>query len=31
MTPGDFISFGVTQRTLCQFIEAGWKLLEGVK
>jgi transaldolase len=28
MKPADFISFGPTQRTLCQFIEAGWKLLE---
>jgi transaldolase len=26
----DFIRFGATQRTLCQFIEAGWKLLERV-
>ena len=31
MAPNDFISLGVTQRTLCQFVEAGWKLLEGVK
>ena len=29
MAPRDFISYGVTQRTLSQFIEAGWKLLEG--
>ena len=29
MTPADFISYGATQRTLCQFVEAGWKLLEG--
>ncbi len=28
MIPEDFISYGVTQRTLCQFIESGWKLLE---
>jgi transaldolase len=31
MAPKDFISYGVSQRTLCQFIEAGWKLLEGFK
>ena len=31
MAPSDFIGYGVTQRTLCQFVEAGWKLLEGVK
>jgi len=29
MAPEEFISYGVTQRTLAQFIEAGWKLLEG--
>jgi transaldolase len=29
MAPKDFISYGVTQRTLCQFVEAGWKLLES--
>jgi transaldolase len=29
MTPAEFISYGATQRTLCQFVEAGWKLLEG--
>ena len=29
MNPSDFISYGATQRTLCQYIEAGWKLLEG--
>ena len=29
MKPGDFISYGATQRTLCQYIEAGWKLLEN--
>jgi transaldolase len=28
MKPEEFISYGVTQRTLCQFVEAGWKLLE---
>ena len=26
----DFISYGVTQRTICQFIEAGWKILESL-
>ena len=29
MSPKDFISYGVSQRTLCQFVEAGWKLLEN--
>lgn len=28
MTPREFISYGVTQRTLGQFVESGWKLLE---
>ncbi len=28
LVPNDFISYGVSQRTLCQFIDAGWKLLE---
>jgi transaldolase len=28
MMPDDFVTFGPTQRTLCQFSEAGWKLLE---
>lgn len=28
MTPKDFISYGATQRTLCQYVEAGWKLME---
>jgi len=28
MNPSDFISYGATQRTLCQYIEAGWKLME---
>jgi hypothetical protein len=27
--PKDFISYGATQRTLSQYVEAGWKLLEG--
>ena len=31
MTPEDFISYGVTQRTLTQFYEAGWKLLENFR
>ncbi len=31
MTPQDFISYGVTQRTLCQFVESGWKLLEELR
>jgi transaldolase len=29
MRPEDFISFAVTQRTLGQFQDAGWKLLEA--
>jgi len=29
MAPEDFISYGATQRTLCQFVDAGWKLLEN--
>jgi transaldolase len=29
MTPQEFVSFGTTQRTLSQFIEAGWKELES--
>jgi transaldolase len=29
MTPSEFITFGATQRTLSQFIEAGWKKLEA--
>ncbi len=28
MKPEEFISYGATQRTLAQFIEAGWRLLE---
>lgn len=31
MKPADFISYGVCQRTISQFIEAGWKVLEGVR
>jgi len=30
MTPGDFVSFGATQRTLSQFSEA-WKLMESYR
>lgn len=30
MSPDDFISYGVTQRTLGQYCEAGWRLLENV-
>jgi transaldolase len=30
MAPEEFISYGATQRTLCQFVDAGWKLLEGM-
>lgn len=28
MKPDEFMAFGLTQRTLTQFAEAGWKLLE---
>jgi len=28
MMPSEFIGFGATQRTLSQFVEAGWRLLE---
>jgi transaldolase len=28
MTPSEFIGFGPTQRTLSQFVEAGWRLME---
>jgi transaldolase len=31
MKPNDFISYGVCQRTICQFIESGWKLLENTR
>jgi len=31
MTPNDFIGFGATQRTLCQFAEVGWKLMESYR
>ena len=29
MAPEEFISYGLTQRTLSQFIEAGWRLMEN--
>ena len=29
MKPTEFITYGVTQRTLSQFIESGWKLMEN--
>jgi transaldolase len=29
MRPADFMGFGATQRTLSQFCDAGWKLMEG--
>ena len=31
MAPDDFISYGVAQRTLGQYCEAGWRLLENVR
>lgn len=31
MAPKDFMSYGAVQRTLCQFVEVGWKLLEGFR
>ncbi len=31
LKPEEFITFGVTQRTLSQFIESGWALLESFK
>jgi transaldolase len=31
MSPLEFIGYGVTQRTLSFFVEAGWKLMEGCK
>ena len=31
MDPAEFISFGAAQRTLSQFYEDGWKLLENFK
>jgi transaldolase len=31
MAPQDFITYGPTQRTLAQFLDTGWSLLESVK
>lgn len=31
MKPSEFIAYGVTQRTLTQFHESGWKLLEDFR
>lgn len=31
MAPEDFITYGVTQKTLAQFYEGGWKLLENFR
>ena len=31
MTANEFVTYGVTQRTLCQFAEVGWKLMESYK
>jgi transaldolase len=31
MKPDEFITYGVTQRTLSQFIESGWKLMENFR
>ena len=31
MAPGEFIGFGPTQRTLCQFSEVGWKPMESLR
>jgi len=31
LKPAEFIAYGVTQRTISQFIEAGWKGLESYK
>ena len=31
MSPAEFVSYGATQRTLSQFCEMGWKLMEGCK
>jgi transaldolase len=31
LAPAEFIAYGVTQRTISQFIEAGWKGLESYK
>jgi hypothetical protein len=31
MSAEEFIGYGVTQRTLSFFVEAGWKPMEGYK
>ncbi len=31
MAPKDFISYGATQRTHSQYVEADWKLLEATR
>ena len=31
MAPSDFMAFGATQRTLGQFVEVGWKLMESFR
>jgi transaldolase len=31
MTPAEFVSYGATQRTLSQFCEVGWKLMESYR
>jgi transaldolase len=31
MSPAEFVTYGATQRTLSQFVEAGWKLLEATR
>jgi transaldolase len=31
MAPKDFISYGASQRTLSQYVEAGWKLIEDTR
>jgi hypothetical protein len=31
MQPADFMGFGATQRTLGQFVEVGWKLMENYR
>jgi transaldolase len=30
MSPMEFVTYGVTQRTLSQFVDSGWKILEGM-
>jgi len=31
MSSCEFVGFGPTQRTLCQFSDVGWKLMENFK